>query len=409
MMKQAASWVIHISAIVIVWTLSINAAPPGPNYHGIRSMGMGNTTVAVTTDRTAIFHNPAGLGLLRDKVQISSRPLIFAIDGEFFDYLELLGKYKDEMSDIETIAGNTQFMDDISSRDGYWAGVEYIPEITVATKNLGFGIYSVWPIGLRIETGHFIPKLGFRGRRDLVFTWAVGIPLKHESNHFGVSLEYLQRSDLDSRITTYSETFFYFEEASKSPFGVIGDLSNLQHGASFDIGFMHDLFPGFRLAYSVKDLFGVVGGRVFVPRLDLGCAYYVPPIENLAFLRSIIASFEITDLWGFEEKTEKYEQFGKKIHLGAEIDLQYLALRGGINQGYPTFGLGVMAGPVSLDYVYYTEESGYYAGQMPRSKHVVSLGLALNVAAQGGYEANDEEISELSSLSPDQSSFSTDD
>ena len=36
------------------------AAPNGPQYDDLRSMGMGGTTVAVTTDRTAIFHNPAG-------------------------------------------------------------------------------------------------------------------------------------------------------------------------------------------------------------------------------------------------------------------------------------------------------------------------------------------------------------
>ncbi|MBD3319867.1 MAG: hypothetical protein GF350_02100 [Chitinivibrionales bacterium] len=376
--------------VILIAVMMIFAAPKGPNYNGIRSMGMGNTTVAVTTDRTAIFHNPAGLGLLRDKVQISTRPLVFAIDGEFFDYLKLLDEYDEEIQDIEKIAGNEEFIDDISKRDGYWAGVQYLPEITVATKNLGFGIYSVWPIGLRIETGHLIPKLGFQGQRDLVFTWAVGIPLKHEANHFGVSLEYVQRSPLDERITTYSETFIYFEEASSSPLGVVGDLSQLQHGASFDIGFMHDLFPGFRLAYAVKDMFGVIGGQVVVPQLDLGCAYYVPPIEELAFLRSIIASFEITDLWGFEDKTGKYEQFGKKIHLGAEIDLKYVAMRGGVNQGYPTFGIGVMAGPVSLDYVYYTEETGYFAGQLKRTKHVLSLGLALNVAGRKAGGMNEE-------------------
>ncbi len=383
-------------AAVMTAAAVLSAAPRGPNYEGIRSMGMGNTNVAVTTDRTAIFHNPAGLGLLGEELQISTRPFILGLDGSFSKYASTLGRHQDKLSDLSKI--DDPFLEDLDSLDGLWTGIDYIPEITVATKNMGFGVYSVWPLGMKIETGHFIPKLGLKGQRDLVFTWAVGIPLKTDKHHFGVSLEYLQRRPLEERITTYSETFIYFDEARQRPLGVVGDFTRLQHGASFDAGFMHDLFPGFRLAYAMKDMFGVVGGNMVVPQFDLGVAYYLPEIEELYFLRNVIASLELTDIWGFEERTKRYEQFAKKIHLGAEIDLQYVAFRGGINQGYPTFGIGASFGPLRADYVYYTEEVGYYAGQLPRSMHVMSLGLQLNIkmlrARFGGDETEAPEAPE---------------
>src|SRR5690606_8890070 len=35
-------------------------------YNGVRSLGMGGATVLVANDETALLHNPAGLGRLRD-------------------------------------------------------------------------------------------------------------------------------------------------------------------------------------------------------------------------------------------------------------------------------------------------------------------------------------------------------
>jgi hypothetical protein len=245
---------------------------------------------------------------------------------------------------------------------------------------------------MRLESGHFIPKLGFKGQRDLVFTWAVGIPLKNENNYFGISLEYVQRTPLDERISTFSETFSFSDKIGKSPLttlGLVDQLATVQHGASFDVGFMHN-FKGFRIAYDVKDIFGVIGGKMVIPQLDVGGAYYFPFIERVKFFRNLIAAIEISDLIGFEEKTGRYEQFAKKLHAGMEVDMHYVALRAGINQGYPTVGAGIMFGPLSIDYVYFTEEAGYYAGQLPRPMHVISLGFEINVAKK---EAAKEEPS----------------
>jgi hypothetical protein len=344
-------------------------------------MGMGNTTVAVTTDRTAIFHNPAGLGLLQDKVDISLTPIMLSVDGKFITLINALNKEGKKLSDISQI--DKEFIDTINALDGYWMGVEYMPQLTIAKKNIGFGVYSVWPVNLRIESGHFIPKIGIRGERDLVFTWAVGVPLKHENNLFGISLDYVQRTPVEETITKYTETFSLVNNLSSNPasmLGLLGDYANVKHGTDFNVGFMHNL-GGFRIAWDVKDIFGVIGGDlVFPPQFDVGCAYFFPEVtEKLEFMRSLIVAAQITDLIGFEPTTGRYEQFAKKIHMGAEVDIKYLALRGGLSQGYPTAGVGLYLGPLSLDYVYFTKETGYFAGQLPQNMHVLAISFGLRV------------------------------
>ena len=81
----------------------------------------------------------------------------------------------------------------------------------------------------------------------------------------------------------------------------------------------------------------------------------------------------------FDAYQEKYEHPLKKLHLGTELDLHYAAFRLGLNQGYPTAGLGIRLGIFCLDYVYFTRELGYYPGQFPQQKHVLSLGVGFDV------------------------------
>lgn len=361
--------------LVLAITFSFSAIK-GPNYHGIRTMGMGNTTVAVTTNRTAIFHNPAGLGLLKNKMEVSITPFVAAIDGKFFSLLGKMLDQSDALGDLENIT--PEVIDLFSEFDGEWVGFELLPEVTVATENLGFGIYSVWPVEFMVESGHFIPKLALRGQRDLVFTWAVGLPLKSDHNHFGISVEYLQRTSLSDRITSYSETFILFDKMNDGLFsslGFIGEFSKIEHGVSFDVGAIHDI-GGFRIAYDVKDLLGVIGGKlVFPPQFDFGLAYSFPQVKNIETIDNIIFAIEMSDVLGLEPASEEYMHPTKKLHVGFEFDLHYAALRLGINQGYPTAGFGLRLGPVAMDYVFYQEELGYYPGQLPIKKHVFSLGI----------------------------------
>jgi len=61
--------------------------------------------------------------------------------------------------------------------------------------------------------------------------------------------------------------------------------------------------------------------------------------------------------------------------MGAELDLHMLALRGGINQGYPTFGASLTLAILHFEYAYTVEEWGYYPGQNPNPAHIFATRL----------------------------------
>ncbi len=388
-MKQER--LVRAICIIAIGVINVIAGIRGPNYYDIRALGMGNTTVAVTSGRTAIFHNPAGLSLIKNRVEISASPLAAAIDGVFITILKQMLEHGDKLGSLDNV--DDEFIEMINEYDGQWVGLEYIPEITVASDNIGFGIYSVFPLGVRIESGHLIPKLGVRGQRDLVFTWAVGVPLRHKNNYCGISVEYLQRTPLDM-ITTYTETFLLFDEITANPLGIINDYSKIQHGVSFDVGFIHEV-QGWRFAYTIKDVLGVVGGDIVVPpQLDLGAAYMFPQLNHVKAIKSLILTAEISDLFGFEEVSEKYEHFGKKLHFGFEIDMIYAALRAGLSQGYPSAGLGLRFGAFKADYAYFTDELGYFPGQFAKNKHVISLGFEFGIERKKGRLTPEEELPE---------------
>lgn len=383
-----------LNLLLLLISFSAFSWPRGPNYNDIRAMGMGNSTVAVTTDRTAIFHNPAGLSLIKEKIDVSLSPIVLGIDGKLITILKTMASQGDKMSNLSNI--DNEFIDELNVIDGEWVGLQYIPEFTVAKKNLGFGFYSTWPLGVRVETGHFIPKLALRGQRDMVFTWAVGVPLKNKNHNFGISVEYLQRTPVDERIMKYSDTFLLFDDLQQRPLGVLGDYGEIEHGASFDIGFMHNM-SGFRIAWDIKDIFGVVGGDiVFPPQFDLGCAYFFPQLEKVKAIRNCIITAEIHDFLKLEERTNRFEQFGKKVHFGFEFDMKYAAIRGGFNQGYPTFGFGLELGMINIDYAYFTEETGYFAGQRPKNMHVLSFRFGLRIDDSGDYSTGEESESAIS-------------
>jgi hypothetical protein len=86
---------------------------------------------------------------------------------------------------------------------------------------------------------------------------------------------------------------------------------------------------------------------------------------------------------GFECRhiTESEYQLGQKLHFGTEVSLPFIDLRGGINQGYASYGVGINLFLLRLDVASYTEEVGAYPGQTPQNRIEVGLSLDLSFDA----------------------------
>lgn len=75
--------------------------------------------------------------------------------------------------------------------------------------------------------------------------------------------------------------------------------------------------------------------------------------------------------------TDQNEQFGKKIHLGAELSLLLLDVRAGFYQGHYTYGIGLDFWFFQLDAAYYAVETGAYPGQTPERRGQIGLTVDL--------------------------------
>ncbi len=75
----------------------------------------------------------------------------------------------------------------------------------------------------------------------------------------------------------------------------------------------------------------------------------------------------------YRHVTDNDEQIGKKIHLGAEVQLAFIDARAGLYQGYPSYGVGINLFFLQLDAALYSIEKGAYPGQTQEQRGQVSL------------------------------------
>jgi hypothetical protein len=74
------------------------------------------------------------------------------------------------------------------------------------------------------------------------------------------------------------------------------------------------------------------------------------------------------------------EQLGKLIHAGAELTLVGgLSIRGGVNQGYYTAGLGINLSYMQIDLATYGVELDTYPGQLEDRRYMLQLTIDLNM------------------------------
>lgn len=136
------------------------------------------------------------------------------------------------------------------------------------------------------------------------------------------------------------------------------------------------------IGISAKDIGGIIlNNKVLIPTtFNLGVSYFIDLSEILDSPRVFKKNYVALDLHDiFFQRRDK--DFFKRVHMGihSEVfnlnDLINLRLGLGINQGYPSFGLGLKLVALDISFSVYTEELGVYAGQDPDTRYVLSISL----------------------------------
>lgn len=159
-------------------------------------------------------------------------------------------------------------------------------------------------------------------------------------------------------------------------------------GYGFDLGLQYKIpgIPSNTISVSWQD----VGSTTFLPESGVSA----PPaiVDNLSVGLGTMIDLPGLDLKAgaeYRHINTQGEQLGKKVHFGAELGLPLIDLRAGLNQGYPTLGVGLDFFLLRVDLAQYTEELGVYPGQTPSARYKLSISLDLSVDAD--FKATDRE------------------
>jgi hypothetical protein len=157
------------------------------------------------------------------------------------------------------------------------------------------------------------------------------------------------------------------------------NLQKSGEATGFDFGVIWKFAP----ASALKPSFGAsvlnIGGLNFGPAGDLpesvNVGFAINP--SLSWARSLTIAADYIDVT-YEFKQDK--DMAKRLRYGAELQLfdiwaAEFALRAGMYNNSPTFGVDLKLLILTLSYAMYTEELGAYAGQQKDQRQLITLDI----------------------------------
>lgn len=343
-------------------------------------IGQGGAFTAVAHGYNALFTNPAGFANEGGSFTLLSTTLS--------PYVFPTQEVMDGVSGVDFSASPDVFLkdavtvlDDTLRNNGLGSNIN--AGMAIVGKGLGLGVVTDFDIyargknalGTEVDAAATVAAIA-----GLAFTFDLGTRMKLL---VGGDIRAMHR--IEMRDVTISEILDYMDETKNT------ELYALQgSGFAVDLGTILK-WGGLSFGVSVRDL----GGTTFSyqektleqvqsqePGIDVADDYVIPMSintgigwhPNLGILRWLIdPTFQVDYEHVFYE--EKDPTFWTGLHAGTEIRvLRFIKVRGGINQGYVTAGLGMKLLFLDVNASYFTREMGIYSGAKPNQ------GLTLEAA-----------------------------
>ncbi len=322
----------------------------------VRAMGMGGAYTAVVSDSYSLFYNPAGLakntgvhwriGDLR--VGASNEKALSSLTGGGADLSAIL----------QPLYG-----------EPIWTGAGL--NFALTFPYFGMIVYDNLNLDLNLENPAYI-DLEIEVANDLGVGIGFAFPVIPKFLYTGVNIKRIGRTGgkLNLRGGTLGDPDYDIGAA----------LNNVGVGYSLDLGF-NFTFPAPLVTPTFSFVWKDVGLTTFdnvnLPRDD----------ENMIFGAAAeieLPLFTITPSFELRHLTNSDMQLANKIHMGIEFGLPMLDIRGGLNQGYYTLGLGMSLGPLDIELATYGVELGDYPGQLEDRRYVLSFSAEVGIDGVGG-------------------------
>jgi hypothetical protein len=368
---------------------------------GTRVLGMGGAFTAISDDQNAMFFNPAGL-TQRQGGQFTLFELQGTISEDALSFYQFYNDNKDKLEHFDSLSltDKANLITDINNTI-----TKYKTEVRVGLPNTsyvsgpglvswGLGVFDQADLGFQIRQGLLIPTIDVWGNIDVV----CAIPLAHRFDSIpynvpgkisvGITPKFIDRG----KISDYGESILAFDN--------FNPVIQMGQGYGFDLGALYQPTDRWNVGLTVNDFGGtpISYARaestnnnipmvkepftgVIMPRWNLGGAY-VPskicywPGKSFSTKDRLVLAVDADDLISDIEPLTDQSVY-KKLHMGAEFRFYTLSLRAGFNSGYPCagFGLGIPYVGLNIDYAYWADELGLYAGQQPQWNHQINISM----------------------------------
>ncbi len=344
----------------------VGAGPPNVRFVDVRALGMGGAGITTMNNFSALMYNPALLARTGFHLDIVNVQVRFSKD--ILDMFNFYNDNQDVFDDFEnnTLAAQQKLLDDMAPYDDNWMGIGAYPQVGLTFPNFAVGAYGSADVEFNADKGIFEPRVYLHAIGDYVITGGLAYKLPHSLRfnllpndlYAGVALKIITRYEVEELKLAASDVeletaYDSLIEESKSGFGI-------------DLGFLYELVPNrIDLGIRVVDLMANIGGDKPPTIFNVGASFKLS--------QRVVFAADYNDFF-----FHRGENIFNKLYFGAEINLaRILALRGGIGQGYPSFGAGLNLGVLAIDGAIYGIERGNAPGNDSDYNYALRLKLGI--------------------------------
>ena len=316
-----------------------------------RSYGMGGVRVTDEKEAAAFLWNPANLSYMKG-MNLEVVDFSFDVNGkEAYDNFKGVD-FSKGISSYSSLYGKQLRSD----AEGYSAFT--LPYFGVAVYDKGY-------LDMMLHDPAF-PSLDVTYQNDYAFAMGGSVSLWPYAS-FGMTAKRINRLGGPQKIG------FSTLNSGLSQDALIGQFTNEGIGYGLDSGFIQKV-PG-PLDLTFGAAWQDMGSTAFTKTHGNDAPERIK--DNLTLSATFQQDLLLLGFAGgieYRHITDE-DTLGKKLNMGLEVSLLNMDIRGGLYQGYPTYGAGIDLWLLQLDAAIYTVEEGAYPGQTPSQRYQVGFSM----------------------------------
>ena len=351
--------------LVFVSSLQVSAQELYDYNQTVRALGMGGVHILDSNDHSSMLRNPASLAYQSGvSWNVFGMNTGFTTDSSTITAVQNLGNING-IASLAPLYGKNIY----SSLSG---------DTTLQMPYIGLSLYSDNFMTMLLTNPAF-PTLDMTYFSDYALVIGAAVPLG-PAGAIGVNLKRIVRTG--DQVQLGPASLLSVTQAS-----LLSNFTDVGIAYGFDLGYELKIpAPGNPLVHVMwKD----VASTAFNPAS--GSLSAPPRIKDNLILgvQSFAKFMGFGYSAGLEYRhiTDDTTAFGKKIHLGAELNLPLIDVRGGFYQGYSTYGATFDFWIFQVDADVYSVEKGAYPGQNGEQR--AQIGISLHMGFDPNFKLTD--------------------